>query len=47
MAFSRTGWTPLGGQSKKGNAPAMWGYKTTDAQTVVRVAAYFNSVSGV
>ena len=46
MAFSRTGWTPLGGQSKKGNAPAMWGYSTTDAQTVVRVAAYFNGVSG-
>lgn len=45
MAFSRTGWNPIGGQSKKGNAPQVWSYTSTDAQTVIRAAGYFNSVS--
>jgi len=45
MAFSRDGWGPLGGQSKKGNAPALWGYKSSDAKTVIDGAGYFNSVS--
>jgi hypothetical protein len=45
MAFARSGWTPLGGQSKKGSAPAMWGYSSTDAKTVIDGAGYFNSVS--
>jgi hypothetical protein len=45
MAFSRTGWGPIGGQSRKGTQPQIWSYGTTDAQTVVRVAAYFNDVS--
>ena len=45
MAFARAGWQPLGGQSKKGTAPALWSYTTTDAHTVVRAAGYFNDVS--
>ena len=45
MAFDRDGWNPIGGQSRKGTAPAIWSYTTTDAKTVVRVAAYFNNVS--
>jgi hypothetical protein len=45
MAFSRDGWGPIGGQSRKGSQPQIWSYSTTDAQTVVRVAAYFNDVS--
>jgi len=45
MAFARAGWSPIGGQAKKGNAPAMWSYSTTDAKTVVDGAGYFNDVS--
>ncbi len=45
MAFSRTGWNPIGGQSKKGTAPQLFSYTTTDAHTVVDGAGYFNDVS--
>ena len=45
MAFARTGWGPIGGQSKKGNAPAMWAYTSTDAKTAIDAAGYFNDVS--
>ena len=45
MAFSRTGWNPIGGQSKKGVAPQLFTYTTTDAVTVVDGEGYFNSVS--
>ena len=45
MAFARAGWNPIGGQSKKGSAPAMWSYTSTDAIATVNNAAYFNSVS--
>tara|TARA_R100000664_G_scaffold28481_1_gene39775 strand:- start:6838 stop:7119 length:282 start_codon:yes stop_codon:yes gene_type:complete len=45
MAFSRTGWQPIGGQAKKGTAPAMWSYTSTDAKTVIDGAGYFNDVS--
>lgn len=45
MAFSRTGWQPIGGQSKKGVAPAMWSYTSTDASSAIRAAGYFNNVS--
>tara|TARA_R110002074_G_scaffold199993_1_gene367902 strand:+ start:467 stop:748 length:282 start_codon:yes stop_codon:yes gene_type:complete len=46
MAFVRTNFSPIGGQSKKGSAPCLWSYKTTDAKTVVDAAGYFNDVSG-
>jgi len=45
MAFSRDGWNPIGGQSKKGNAPAIWSYTSTDAIATVNTSGYFNSVS--
>ena len=45
MAFDRSNWSPIGGQSMKGKAPNMWSYKTTDAKTVVDGAGYFNDVS--
>ena len=45
MAFARSGWNPIGGQSKKGNSPAMWSYTSTDAHTAIRAAGYFNNVS--
>jgi len=45
MAFSRDGWGPWGGQSRKGSAPQAWLYTTTDAKTVVDAAGYFNGVS--
>lgn len=45
MAFSRDGWNPIGGQSKKGNAPAIWSYTSADAIATVNTSGYFNSVS--
>ncbi len=45
MAFSRTGWNPIGGQSKKGTAPALWSYTSTDAIAAVNSSGYFNDVS--
>lgn len=45
MAFSRTGWNPIGGQSKKGTAPQMFAFTTTDAIADVNTEGYFNSVA--
>jgi hypothetical protein len=45
MAFARSGWNPIGGQSKKGSAPAIWSYSSADAIATVNTSAYFNSVS--
>jgi len=45
MAFSRDGWNPIGGQSKKGNAPAIWSYTSADAIATVNTSGYFNAVS--
>ena len=45
MAFSRTGWQPIGGQAKSGVAPAMWSYTSTDAKTDIDAAGYFNDVA--
>ena len=45
MAFSRTGWNPIGGQSKKGTAPQLFTSTTTDTVATVNTAAYFNDVS--
>lgn len=45
MAFSRTGWNSIGGMSKKGTAPVIWTYTTTDTIATCNTAAYFNSVS--
>ena len=45
MAFSRDGWNPIGGMSKKGTAPQIFTYITTDAVTTVDENTYFNAVS--
>jgi hypothetical protein len=47
MAFSATGFGTIGGQSKSGNAPAIYSYSSTDAQSVIRVSGYFNSVASI
>ena len=39
------GWNPIGGQSKKGTAPQMFAYTTTDTQATVRASGYFNDVA--
>jgi len=45
MAFARAGWNPIGGQSKKGTAPQLFTYTTTDSVGDLNTAAYFNDVS--
>jgi len=45
MAFSRTGWNPVGGQSKKGSGNALWFYSSADAIATVNTAGYFKNVS--
>ena len=45
MAYSQTGLTPIGGQSKAGNAPQMWAYTSADAIATVNTSGYFNSAS--
>jgi hypothetical protein len=45
MAYSATGLNLIGGGNKAGNAPQIWSYSTTDAQSVVRAANYFNNAA--
>ena len=47
MAFSSTGFNTVGGQSKAGNAPAIYTYSSTDAQSVIRASGYFDSLSSI
>ena len=47
MAFSATGFNAIGGQSKSGNAPSIWTYTSTDAQSTIRASGYFNSVASL
>ena len=47
MAFSSTGFNTVGGQSKAGNAPSIYTYASADAQSVIRVSGYFNSISSI
>jgi len=44
MAFSSTGWTVVSA-AKRGQAPSVYAYKTTDAVADVNTAGYFNSLS--
>lgn len=44
MAYSVTGFTAYS-TAKRGNAPSMYGYKTTDAIADVNTSGYFNSLS--
>lgn len=47
MAYSSTGFNAIGGQSKAGNAPAIYTYTSTDAQSVIRVSGYFNTIASI
>jgi len=47
MAFSATGFNAVGGQSKAGNAPCIYTYSSTDAQSVIRASGYFNTVASI
>jgi hypothetical protein len=47
MAFLADGFNTIGGQSKAGNAPSIYTYASADAQTVIRVSGYFNSVASI
>jgi hypothetical protein len=47
MAFSTTGFNPIGGQSKAGTAPAIYTYASTDAQSVIRASGYFNTIAAI
>jgi hypothetical protein len=47
MAFSSTGFNTIGGQSKAGNAPSIYTYTSTDAQSVIRASGYFDSISSI
>jgi len=47
MAFSATGFNAVGGQSKSGNAPAIYTYSSADAQSVIRASGYFNAVASI
>ena len=47
MAYAQSGLQPIGGQSKAGNAPQMWSYKSADAIADVNTEGYFNGASDV
>lgn len=42
MAFDITNFQPVGGQGRKGKAPQIFSYSTTDAHATVDGAGYFN-----
>lgn len=44
MAFSTTGFATIGA-SKKGNAPSVYSYSTTDAIADVNTSGYFNTLA--
>jgi len=45
MAFARSGFGALGGQSLAGSLPALYVYTSTDAHTAIDAAGYFNALS--
>lgn len=44
MAFSATGWTVVSA-SKRGQAPSIYAYKTTDTIATVNTEGYFNDLA--
>lgn len=44
MAFIMKNFQPIGGQSRIGDAPQIWSYKTEDTAATVDTAGYFNAV---
>ncbi len=47
MAYSSTGLSAAGGQSKAGNAPQLWTYSSADAIATVNTSGYFNSAASL
>jgi len=49
MAFDKTNFQPIGGQSKAGNAPQMWSYTAPGSDTLadINTEGYFNEVAGI
>lgn len=46
MAFSSTGFATIAA-SKRGNAPGIYAYKTTDSIATVNTEGYFNSLASI
>ena len=46
MAFSSTGFATISA-SKRGNAPGVYAYKTTDSIATVNTEGYFNSLASM
>ena len=46
MAFSSTGFATIAA-SKRGNAPGVYSYKTTDSIATVNTEGYFNSLASI
>jgi len=46
MAFSSTGFATIAA-SKRGNAPGIYAYKTTDTIATVNTEGYFNSLASI
>ena len=46
MAFSSTGFATIAA-SKRGNAPGIYAYKTTDSIATVNTEGYFNSLASM
>jgi hypothetical protein len=46
MAYSSTGFATISA-SKRGNAPGIYAYKTTDAIADVNTSGYFNTLSSI
>jgi hypothetical protein len=47
MAYSSTGLSAAGGQSKAGNAPQLWTYTSADAIADVNTSGYFDAASSL
>ena len=47
MAIALANFQPIGGSSRKGNAPMIWSHTSTDAKTSIDGAGYFNDVSDI
>ena len=45
MAFSKTNFSPIGSNAKRGVAPQHFSYKTTDSLATVDTSGYFNDIS--
>lgn len=45
MAFIRSNFAPIGGQSSRGRAPQIFSYATADAAAAVDTSGYFNAVA--